>query len=106
MSTPNQSKYAHELSPQLPANSLCVSTESHRTKYNGELPEIDRSYLHLTGTPEAFRYLATLLLELATNADASVILDPVDLKHLTLTDWSAIDIACRSELSESRTKQD
>ena len=98
MHMPNQAKYAHELSSQLPALSLSVSTDTHRLRYSGELPEIDRLYLNLTGTPDGFRYLSTLLLELATNADASVVLDPVDLKHLELSDWSAIHIACRTDV--------
>jgi hypothetical protein len=106
MSTPNQPQLSHELSAQLQAGSLCITTEIQRTRYNGELPEIDRLQLQLTGTPEAFRFLATLLLELASNADASVILDPVDLKHLVLADWSAMEIACRYGPPESNTQLD
>ena len=105
MPMPNQAKYAHEMSSKLPAHSLFVSTELHRTRFNGEPPEVDRLYLQLTGTPEAFRFLATLLLELASNADSSVILDPSDLKHLTLTYWSAIDIACRTEIPKCTPKE-
>jgi hypothetical protein len=97
MSTTNQPQLSHELSSQLPARSLKIATEMQRTRYNGELSEIDRSQLQLTGTPEAFRFLATLLLELASNADASVILDPVDVKHLVLANWSAMEIACRRQ---------
>lgn len=96
----NQTKYAYELSSRLPARNLYVSAELHSTRYNGEPSEVDRLYLNLTGTPDAFRYLANLLTELANNADASVVLDPADLKHLILADWSALEITCRTDLSE------
>ena len=101
MSSTKPSENAYQLAASLPANCLSITAETHRTRYNGELPEVDRLYLHLTGTPESFRYLAKLLLELASNANASVILDPADLTFLELSNWSAIDVSCRDELSKS-----
>lgn len=88
---------AHELSAQLSAHSLKIGTEIQRTRLNGKLPEVDRSYLQIEGTPEAYRWLATLLTELANNR-GSAILDPAELRQLSAAQWSAIELSCRIEL--------
>ncbi len=106
MTNPNQPKYSPELLSRLPPQSLQITTETQRVRYNGELPEVDRLYLQINGTPDAFRYLSTVLLELANRAEksqapiagASVILDPADLKPLVLSEWDAMDVGCRKQL--------
>ena len=90
---------SHTLPSQLPARSLIIKSETHRTRVDGALPEVDRRYLQIKGTPEAFRWLAALLLEKAEACPSSVIIDPVDLPQLVTAEWSALELSCYPDSS-------
>lgn len=97
---------ATKLLAQLTADSARVYPVTRTVRMDGELPEVDRTYLTMEATPEALRYLAALFTEMAESAESSndpskghsVIIDPNDLNPLTMSDWSAIEVTCRRKL--------
>ena len=88
-----------ELLSQLPSDSLQVFTESRMVRVDGREPEIEQTYLTINGTPAAYRWLATLLNQMASSAEEngngnSVIVSPIDLKQISMHEWSALDLGC------------
>lgn len=91
----NPTKLLTELAP----DSLRLSKETRMVRMDGQLPEVEQTYLTINGTPDAFRWLASQLNSMARCADRnagpnSVIISPVDLKQITMTEWSSIDLGC------------
>lgn len=70
---------------------------------DGQLPEVDRLYLQIKGTPESFRWLAALLIEKANSCPSSVIIDPADLPQVVMTEWSALELSCYPDSSPHLT---
>lgn len=82
----------------LDPDSIRVDTETSRVRLDDEPNETDRTCLRIAGTPDGFRWLAKLLTELATNADAhpfdQVIVSGRKLEAVTLGSWDAIHLEC------------
>jgi hypothetical protein len=79
---------------QLPARSLIIKTETQRTHMDGQLPEVDRLYLQIKGTPDSFRWMAALLFEKANSCPSSAIIDPVESPQVVTAEWSALELSC------------
>lgn len=90
---------------EMPDNSLQFSTEIRSVRLDGELPEVEQSYLTVNGTSRAFRWLSTLLSELANSAERDdnpsgchgVIVSPKDLPQISIIGWSSLSLECRRE---------
>ena len=100
---------ATQLLAELPPDSLRLSTETRMVRLDEKTnPEIEQTYLTINGTPDGFRWLAAQLNQMANSADrhekgVSVIVSPRDLKQITMTEWSSIDLECRQRQDESET---
>ncbi len=66
---------------------------------DGQLPEVDRLYLQIKGTPEAFCWLATLLVEKVNSCPSSVIIDPAELPQVVASEWTALELSCYPDSS-------
>lgn len=95
---------SHTLLAQLPARALIIKTEAQRTHMDGQLPEVDRLYLQINGSPEAFRWLAALLIEKANSCPSSVIIDPAELPQVVASEWSALEVSCYPDTSPHLVK--
>ncbi len=97
-----------ELLCALVPDSLRIFTETRTVHLDAITnPEVERTYLTIDGTPEAFRWLAKLFNEMAASAEAhetghSVIVDPNDLQKrpITMPEWSSLDLGCRQRIAE------
>jgi hypothetical protein len=94
--TMNASQLLSELSP----DSLRLFTARRMVRLDEKTnPEIEQTYLTINGTPDAYRWLAALLTQMANSADehecgTSVIFSPRDLSQISMTEWSSLDLGC------------
>jgi hypothetical protein len=92
---------ATELLSELVPDSLHVFTARRMVHLDEKTnPEIEQTYLTINGTPEAYRWLAAQLTQMAKSAEKhesgnSVIVSPRDLKQITMTEWSSLELECR-----------
>lgn len=91
----------------LETGSLCFSSETRRVRLDGELPEVEQTYLTLSGTPEGFRWLARQLTRMAVSAEErhianSVIVSPQDFpgQPVKMEGWDSLDLRCAEQASE------
>lgn len=96
---------AYKLSKNLAPGSLRIGTSTAVVHLNDDVDEMEQTYLHIHGTPDAYRWLAKLLTERAANADSApfdqVIVSGADLKQLVLDGWNSIHLECERTLSNS-----
>ncbi len=91
---------ATKLLSELAFDSMQVFTVRRRVRLDESTnPEIEQTYLTIHGTPEAYRWLAAQLTQMANAAEKhiagnSVIVSPRDLKQLTMTEWSSLELEC------------
>ena len=91
---------ATELLSKLAPDSLRIFTETRMVRLDKRSnPEVEQTYLTINGTPEAYRWLASLLTQMANSAEkhengTSVIVSPRDLQQITMTEWSSLDLGC------------
>lgn len=87
----------------LEANSLRLSSVKRMVRLDDATnPEVEQTYLTVEGSPDAFRWLAAQLTQMANSAakhDAgtSVIVSPRDLSQVTMTDWDSLELACKQD---------
>lgn len=99
---PSASQMISDVAP----NSLRVASETLSVVMEDEAEQVERCYLTVHGTPQAFRWLAKLLNEMADTAKAStstrrghsVLIDPADLQQVSLESWSSLSLDCRQQL--------
>ena len=102
-----------ELLSAMVPNSLRIFTETRAVHLDSITnPEVERTYLKINGSPEAFRWLAELFNEMAASAEAhetghSVIVDPNDLQKrpITMPEWSALDLGCRHRIAKQSARE-
>lgn len=95
----------------LESGSLRVYSHRQTAKVDGEGENRERSYLEFDGTPEAYRFLAALLTEMADIADRygkpgrgqSVLLDPSDTDGVSIDGFDALSLSCRKRIPGSGT---
>ena len=96
---------AYKLSKKLAAESLRIRTFTALVRLNDDVDETEQAYLHIHGTPDAYRWLAKLLTERADIADSSpfdqVIVSGADLRQLVLDGWNSIHLECEQTLHNS-----
>lgn len=87
---------------ELPSDSLQITSETRRVRRDGKEPEVDRTYLTISGTPEAFEWLSGILKMMAKSAGKEdggsahgVVVAPEDLPQLTVSEWDALALECR-----------
>ena len=91
---------ATQLLSELRPDSLQIFTARRMVRLDENTnPEVEQTYLTINGTPEAYRWLAAQLTAMANAADehesgTSVIVSPRDLKQLSMTEWSSLDLGC------------
>ncbi|TWU22261.1 hypothetical protein Pla52o_33170 [Novipirellula galeiformis] len=93
----------HQLLAELPTGSLRIYSHQQTVKQGGQPLAAERKYLELDGTPAAYRFLASLLTEMAENAESkgnagrgqSVLLDPKDANAIAIDDYDAVSFSCR-----------
>ena len=93
-----------ELEPVLtpPAGSIAVFVRDEKQKHRIQ-PDDKASakrFLTINGTPDAYRWLASILSQAAEDAEqhengVRVDLDPNECAAITMTDWSALGLECR-----------
>ncbi|EMI19677.1 hypothetical protein RMSM_03416 [Rhodopirellula maiorica SM1] len=87
----------------LASGSLRIYSHQQTVKQGSDSSSIERKYLELDGTPEAYRFMASLLNEMADNAERhgknapgqNVLLDPKDADAIAIDDYDAISLTCR-----------
>lgn len=86
---------------ELASGSLRIYSHQQTVKGGKQPIASERTYLELDGTPAAYRFLASLLTEMAEVAEGkggrgqSVLLDPKDADAIAIDDYDAVSFSCR-----------
>ena len=94
---------ATELLSNLAPNSLNVFSIKRMVRIDDDSSETEQNYLTIEGTPDAYRWLAAQLTQMANSTDkhangCAVVVSPRDLKQINMTQWSSISLECSREL--------
>jgi len=94
----------NDSSPDLPEGSLAVfmrdENQKSRVGNDVDTDTLRRCYLTINGTPDAYRWLASLLTQAAIDAEehengVRVELIPQYENQIAMTDWAGLNLECR-----------